>query len=268
MKEQEIYYDPECKMCAWYTGAMVNRGILQEKGRKAYQELSEKDDLWIDRNRARNEIALVDTHSGRVNYGVDSFLHLFASRWPRLQRVFQSQTLKSLAQPLYKFISYNRKVISPPEVFEEEGSCTPDFNISMRVAYILITWVITSVILTMYSHLLFPIVPGSGFGREFLICGGQILFQASILKGIGSKRIIHYLGNMMTISALGAIGFLPLLALSTVFEISPLIALMVFAMTVFVMFLEHLRRVKYLQLPWFITLTWILYRVLVLLFIL
>lgn len=161
---------------------------------------------------------------------------------------------------LYAFISFNRKVIAPADIYT--SACVPGFSISYRVAYLLFAWIITSIILTSYAaHL--PI-PATSFGPEFLICGGQILFQGGIVWFTNRNRALDYLGNMMTVSLCGGLMLLPLLWINNIVAIPTLVFFGWFAVVVTIMLFMHLHRVKLLHVSAWLTLTWIIYRVLVL----
>jgi hypothetical protein len=101
-----------------------------------------------------------------------------------------------------------------------------------------------------------------------MICGGQIAFQAATIFFLRKDRILHYIGNTMTISLAGSILLLPAILLSN-FEVisSPYVYVGWFLMVVGVMFLEHIRRVKLLEISWVATLSWVIYRVIVLIVI-
>ncbi|HOX84206.1 MAG TPA: hypothetical protein PLS08_14345, partial [Chryseolinea sp.] len=105
------------------------------------------------------------------------------------------------------------------------------------------------------------------FVREFLICGGQIIFQGIIVGLVRRDRWIHYLGNVMTVSLSGALLLSPAFLLKG-FIHSGIFYMSYFMIVVALMFFEHIRRVKILGLPRFISLTWVIYRFLVLLIIL
>ena len=117
-----------------------------------------------------------------------------------------------------------------------------------------------------YSTHLSPLINESSYGREFLICGGQIIFQAVVLHKLSKEKLFQYLGNMMTISFAGAIliGLLQLAGkLLSIVSINYYV--ISFLVVVFLMLLEHLRRVKLMQLTLFPTITWVIYRIIVLL---
>lgn len=103
--------------------------------------------------------------------------------------------------------------------------------------------------------------------REYLICGGQILFQGLIVSMYAADKKWDYLGNMMTISFAGALLLLPIIILAQYITIPALISTLYFLAVAGLMFLEHIRRTKLLKLGWVLTATWMLYRLAVLLII-
>ncbi len=214
----------------------------------------------VDAKRACDEIALVNGTTNEVTYGIDSLFKILAHRFSFLSPLFRLNVFRILIASLYSFISFNRKVIAPADVYA--SVCVPSFNIPYRVAYLIFSWIITSLILTNYStHL--PI-PATSFGREFLICGGQILFQGAIVWFTNRNRALDYLGNMMTVSLCGGLLLLPLLWINSVMTVSSLVLFGWFAAVVTGMLFMHLHRVKLLHVSAWLTFTWIVYRVLVL----
>lgn len=259
-----IYYDSECPMCALYTGAMVKHGLLDEQGRASYSEAACAFHPQLDAKRARNEIALVNHETNEVKYGLDSLFTVIAARYGWLEPLFRWGVFRSVMLRLYRFISYNRKVIAPAQRFETPGSCTPDMSLKYRWAYIAFTWVVTSLTLFHYSDLMYPVVPSTSSMREFAICGGQVLFQAVIVGLMRKDRLMHYIGNMMTISLSGALALLPALVVGQWFPLVPEVYVGYFLGIAGLMLLEHMRRVKLLGLHWAVTAGWVTYRILVL----
>ncbi|GGE59524.1 hypothetical protein EV200_103515 [Pedobacter psychrotolerans] len=137
-------------------------------------------------------------------------------------------------------------------------------HISYRIAYLLLTWFTTSYILTAYAHLLTDYVPLGGKYREYLICGGQIIFQGLIILVYKKEKLWDYLGNMMTISFAGSILLTPGLIVNHFFDIDPVMYILYFMLVAGLMFLEHIRRSKLLQLGWLMSITWAIYRLIVL----
>lgn len=258
--------------------------MLDSEGRIPYQQVGGEFVPGMDAERAKNEIALINRETGEVKYGLESLLTIIETRFKWIGVVARIQPLKFLIKKLYNFISYNRKVIAPAQPVDSSSrqfDCTPTFKLKYRVAYILMVWVLTSLVLVEYSHLLETLIPTTNFYREFLICGGQVVFQTlslmilslvqrevppSGVRGRGKgERIMDYLGNMMTVSFIGAILLLPALLVGSIFTtIHPVVFLAYFMLVVGVMLYEHARRMKVLELGWWPSVSWVLYRLIAL----
>lgn len=261
-----LVFDKDCPLCNAYTGAFLKAGMLDSNGREAYSEMKEETCSLIDKDRARNEIALVNTKTGNVIYGIDSLFRIIGHAFPVFAPLFRFAPFRWLMKFFYSFISYNRKVIIPSRI--ESGACVPDLNLKYRWAYIIFTWLFTSIILTRYSVLLNGVLPPSEFLREFLICGGQIVFQAGVLFLIAKEKILTYLGNMMTISFAGGLVLLLVLFGSRFLSLTAPVYASLFMIVAGLMFLEHFRRMKLLEISWLASASWVMYRLIVLSFIL
>lgn len=266
LKNHLILFDAECPMCNLYTGAFVRSGLLDANGREAYQQYSGQSCPNLDWQRAVNEIALVNQQTGEVTYGVESLLRVCANAWPPVATLFRWKISRWLAQKAYAFISYNRRVIVPAS--ERGFRFQPAFTIHYRIAWLLFTWVVTSAILANYTQLLTGVVPPGAFWREFAVCGGQIIFQGIIVAIFQKNKTWDYLGNMMTISLMGAVALFILLTISSWLHLGIWFYAFGFLMVAFLMFLEHLRRTSLLGIRLLMTITWVLYRVIILLILL
>jgi predicted DCC family thiol-disulfide oxidoreductase YuxK len=284
LKDHIILYDADCPMCKVYTHAFTTTGMLDAKGRAPYQDMPAAACPVVDPKRAVNEIALVNTVTGEVKYGIDSLFAVIAHSFPFLRPLFSFKPFAWLMRKLYAFISYNRKVIIPSPNTNITGAHTlqPAFRLRHRLAWLLFTTVIIGSILTRFSGLLTAPIPHGNPYREYVIAAGQIFFQGLIIflfapnPGAPSASTTRwdYLGNMMTISLAGALLLLPALAVAAIIHlppalshISPIIATGYFLLVAALMLLEHIRRTKLLSLGWGLTLSWVCYRVLVLLVI-
>lgn len=261
-----MVYDADCPLCMAYTKAFVSAEMLDHDGRIPYQQVGGSFCPGMDAERAKNEIALVNRETGEVKYGLESLLTIIETRFRWIGIVARIQPLKFGIQKLYNFISYNRKVIVPgPKRASGLYDCTPTFKLKYRLAYILVAWLLTSVTLVAYSKLLGNLVPATNFYREFMVCGGQVLFQAISITFVTRTRHYDYLGNMMTVSLIGALLLLPALLAGTLFTaIPPLVFLAYFMGVVGVMLYEHARRMKLLELGKWPSVSWVLYRMLAL----
>jgi predicted DCC family thiol-disulfide oxidoreductase YuxK len=264
LKDHIILYDAECPMCKLYTNAFIKTGMLDTTGRVAYQQMPEAVCPYVDRQRAINEIALVDTKTGEVKYGIHSLFKVIGNSFPALKPLFSFAPFTWLMSKLYAFISYNRRVIIPAYSNNEQG-LQPAFKLKYRIAYLIFTWAIVGFILTAYARLLTGFVPIGNSYREYFICGGQIIFQGIVISIYASAKRWEYLGNMMTISFAGSLLLTPMLFLP---HLMPVIYPLYFMAVAGLMFLEHIRRTKLLHLGWLLTITWVLYRIAVLVLIL
>ena len=171
---------------------------------------------------------------------------------------------KSTPMPFLRaFLEENKVVINPPKQFEEANFA--ELHLAWRWAYLVAAWLVISVILGYYGELLTPIVPDQGFYREFVMCAGQVVFQTLFIGHLTQGRLMHYLGNMMTVSLIGSLILLPvlLLALATGWE-APGFYTSFFMLVVVIIILIHKNRVERLGLHWLITVSWVAYRCLLL----
>jgi predicted DCC family thiol-disulfide oxidoreductase YuxK len=265
LRNHVIVYDEECPMCNLYTSAFVQCGILEENGRMAYNQMGKEIADSIDKDRARNEIALVDTEAGTVTYGLESLYKVIAQPLPFLWPLFRFRPFNFIMKKIYFFISYNRKVLVP-SAETGSNSCIPDINIKYRIAFIVVAWFISAFLLNVYSARLVPLLPSSSLWRELMICGGQLVFQGLLIILLKEKKVLEYIGNVMAVSLIGSLLLLPALwfpysetLLSNVGYVA------YFLLVVGFLLLEHTRRVKLLKLPFVLTFGWLGYRLIVLL---
>ena len=260
LKNHLILFDEECPMCRIYTGAFVKTGLLEQDGRAAYQDLTAPACPMVDRQRAANEIALVNQETGEVTYGIESLFKIFTLVMPFFAPLFKFKPFVGLMSKVYAFIAYNRRVIVPP-VKDQSFQFQPDFKLHYRIAYLVFTWLVTAYVLSFYTRLMSGIVPAGNAYREYFICGGQLLFQGLVICMVSKDKMWAYLGNMMTISFAGALLLLPLMLLSVWFQLNTVFYVLCFMAIAGLMLLEHIRRSKLLKIGWTLTITWILYRI-------
>lgn len=269
LKHHTLLYDTDCPVCAAYTNGFIQSGMLGEEGRTPFETGIKQYGGILDVNRSRNEIALVNTETHTVLYGIDSLNYVITQRFSFLKGLLNHPVILFLLKKFYAFISFNRKVIAPSP-HDSRQVCIPDFNLLYRILYLVLSAAITSSILLSYSALLQDIIPASNLFREYAICFGQIIFQGSLLVLIRLKKekLFDYLGNMMTVSLIGGLLLLPALLLNHYVALPSYASLAWFFLVVAFMFWQHRRRVISIKAPVWLTYSWVLYRGLVLLFIL
>ncbi len=260
-----LIYDCDCPMCNLYSAAFVKTGMLDPNGRMPYDQMTESIRHTIDNDRSRNEIALVDTAQNKVIYGLDSLLLILGHNFPLVRTLFRFPPLYWVMKKIYSFISYNRKVIAPAKELNAPGSCTPDYNVPYRIAFVLLGSLFVAWILHLYFVNL-PFLKNSEhlFVTEWMIALGQLLVQGILIMFIRKDRLLDYLGHNITISLIGALLLLPAIwTFRYTTEIFPFLYPGYFIVPVGVMLWQHIRRVRILGLPALLTFTWLLYRFLI-----
>lgn len=268
LNNQTLLYDVDCPLCKVYTKGFIKTKMLDNNGRKPFTCLNESEQNFVDINRAKDEIALIDNNKKTVIYGIDSLLKIIGNNFPIIEKTGNFKPIKYLLKKLYSFISYNRKVIMPSKIDENKDlQCVPSFNVKYRLLYIMFSIVITGIVLFKFSGLVTQL-PKSTIERELLLAFGQICFQILFLRHFSKTEIFNYIGSLMTVSLFGSIILTPLLLINNYINCSDIIILTWFSATLIIMFFEHYRRVKLLKLPLYLCYTWILYRIIALLIIL
>jgi hypothetical protein len=265
LANHKLLIDANCPMCRVYGAAFEKYNIVENNTCQPYQYAEPTLTNFIDMARAKNEIALINTQTNETVYGINALQLILSNKYSWLAPIFSSKLPMYLLKKLYTFISTNRKVIAPSAHNINTLDCTPTLNKKYRIIYFLIVAVLSSVVLNKYSHHLSTWIGSSNsFGRELLICLGQIAWQTIILKQTLKHKLYDYLGNMITVSLIGTLLLLPIMLLGKIFIIPPLMYLLYFGLVVSYMLFEHIRRCKLLNISYIASASWIVYRVLVL----
>lgn len=245
-----LIYDSDCPLCKAYTGAFQQQGLLQPDERLSFAD-AEKNGILkqVDFKRARHEIALVHSRTGNVSYGIDALSYILARKFPRLVPLVQLPVIKPVLLLLYKFISYNRRVIPVPVVSNEKYS--PDLNVPYRVAYLVFAGAIATVIsylLGIHTGWLFSGSADPGWQMVLTVGTGwmlQLIFSRLML---GAVTWWHYAGNLFTVMLTGVLLLLPFLWLNH-FIVLPVWAVWVaIALSQLVMCYQHWMRIRALHL--------------------
>ena len=256
LKNHTLLYDKDCPMCEVYSNAFIKCGMLEKDGRENFSDMSEKNEMNIDYERAKNEIALINQNNNEVSYGLDSLLVIIGNSFPLLEKVGRLKPVYWFFKKFYSFISYNRKVIVPSSKLNTAKSCVPSFNLKYRLLYIGFVLLFSTLILGFYNEKLFPFFHNN-FELEFFICCMQIVWQSLFLSFYLKEKVWDYLGNMMTVSLLGTLLLIPILF----FKFDQIFYFIYFGMVVFIMFLEHFRRCEILRIGIIPTISWMLFRI-------
>lgn len=212
LKDKTLIYDNTCPMCDIYSHAFVSKGMLDKEGRKNFEELDTATLAKLDKDRARHEIPLVDNTTGEVLYGLDALTLIVANALPVFKPMITSGWFKKILTPLYKFISYNRRVIAGSFYGGVGFDCAPDFHLGWRLALI-----VAGIGYTALGIYLFSLIAGVAnivmmFGVVLMYF--VLLVTTNLLYNRTFEEKIDYIGHLATLGVVE----------STLFVLTALIA--------------------------------------------
>lgn len=137
------------------------------------------------------------------------------------------------------------------------------------VTAIVIFIAVTAFVLSQYAMLVRQFITIKyNWQFEFFMVIGMLFFQYPFIHKKTWKLKLDYYFNMLLVSFIGALLLLPLLLLNQYSDFGDTFNISYFFAVVVTMFFNHKRRVAKLELTPLISYTWVLYRVLILMFIL
>jgi hypothetical protein len=265
LKNSKLLIDKNCPMCNAYGKCFQKVGLLDNETISHYQTIDDAIFSQIDAEKAKSEVALVNTITGETKYGIHAFLHILSHENSLLKWMFKQKLVIYLAQIVYRFISYNRQVMAGKYINPSERDCSPSFNLKYRLSYITLTAIATGFILNYFSFLIHAELGMTHtYYPEFLIAFGQIGWQFIAIHFIDKTKRLDYLGNMSTVSMIGGLLLIPLFLFNAIGELNLYQYLTYFGLVVFSMLIMHIKRSKNLGLPFLMTISWVSYRTIIL----
>ena len=200
-----LIYDDDCPLCAAYTAVFVKTGLLDKEGRKNFSDIEPAIFNLVDKTKCRNEIPLIDTQTKKVLYGIDAMLEILDKKIPFIKFTGNIKPIKWLLQKLYRFISYNRKVITAT-TGNAIYDCSPDFNVPYRVYFLLFFLLFNTAMLWPLHQTIFSnsVIANSTLlqlqAAHLLLVAAHFITAASL----GLKKGIAYLGqvNMLALTCI------------------------------------------------------------------
>lgn len=264
LKDKVIVYDDNCPLCAWYTGKFVQYHMLPANGRVGYTSADKAISSKIDTERYRTEIAVVDTRGGETLYGTDGLSLIIGNSFPLLRPLLQKQWFVRFIKKLYRFISYNRKIIAPHKSQANTPDCTPAFSRKHRVLFIVFSILVSCWLTWMCGRAFAMLVPGTSpasGGLQLLAGAGtgwalQFAAAALFLKG---EKAFNYAGHLAVIMLVGLFILSPYALLASLLPaFGSLIALAGVMCSFSMMLYMHTTRVNILEIPQAFTWLWAL----------
>lgn len=130
-------YDKDCPLCSTYTRWFLTCKLLDAQSRVAFQDINQMDYPNVDFELAQNKVALVDTTSGAVCYGIDAMNKVLGIRFPFISWCLKFKPLYWFMTQVYAFISFNRKVFIPVSC-SHLLSCNPHRTWKWRILFVVV----------------------------------------------------------------------------------------------------------------------------------
>lgn len=246
MKNAILVYDDNCPLCSWYSSLFTKYGLLPENGRKAFSTLDESLLQKIDFNRSRNEIPLIDPQNGTVSYGLDALLNILGAKYPWMATVGKWPVIYWFFRKLYKFVSYNRKVIVAKKCSKGSIDCAPDINYNYRFLFLLTGLLFNTLMLFPLQAQVFSTFhdPISVIGLQsahFGLVGMNCLLAFTVKK----EKAFEFLGqvNMLAITAI--LLLIPLLIVYQWIQLPQWALIFYLGLATVIVVKEYLRRMQY-----------------------
>lgn len=270
IQSRKLIIDENCPICASYGNWFIKLKLIDKQTIVHYQTINQKLFDQIDAERAKSEVAFLNPRSGKIKYGIDAFLEILTQKSKVLKSFFSLVIVYFLAKKLYRFISFNRHMISGGLFVENtQRNCVPAIHKPYRWAYLIIAALFTGFMVNEFTFLVDQKAGVSHSAwREYVVCFGQVVWQFIALSFIHSNKRLAYLGNMSTVSIIGGVLLIPLLLLNFFFDLSLIQLLLGFSLIVSTMLVLHIKRCKQLGLPLLVSLSWVVFRTLVLIIVL
>ncbi|HEY0678714.1 MAG TPA: DCC1-like thiol-disulfide oxidoreductase family protein [Chitinophagaceae bacterium] len=242
-----LIYDDACPFCAWYTSLFVRCKLLPPQGRVEFSGISNSLLSIIDVERSKNEIPFIEVESGKVWYGIDALLNILGQKFPFVQKTGNFPPVKWFLKHLYKFISYNRKVIIAKHCGNGKFNCAPDLNISYRLMFMIVFFIFnTLMLIPIHQHVL-----GNVSFYELSLDELQkahLLFAAvncALALFLQPLKAIEYLGQVNMLAVITVLLMTPLIFFNTFLLTNELFSLAYLGAVTFIVMKEYFRRMRY-----------------------
>jgi predicted DCC family thiol-disulfide oxidoreductase YuxK len=244
-----LIYDDLCPLCVWYTGLFVKYGLLDASNRKPFSQVSDQLLQKIDFEKGKDEIPLIDLGTGRAHYGIDALLMILQTKVPLIGKIGRWKPLNWLLRKMYKFISYNRKVVVAKKCGKGDIDCSPAFNLFYRSLLLLIAFAMGMLVVPVVYRLLLQSLPGYNIPLRSVLAAALLVafvnYAAAIIFPF--NKAIEYLGQHAMLCFLFLILMAPLLLLRSYFDI-PLVAEILYLIPLTIVLVkEYIRRMRFVE---------------------
>ena len=247
-----LYFDKSCRVCKVSTKIVSASGISTKANFKPLQQIDIKEMCSIDAARYCNELAVLDTQSKEVKYGISGILWYLEDKWGKWLSIFLFPPIFQLLNFLYLIFSYNRRMIAP--VYEKlDKDCQPNFHWGFRLSYIFLAGIFS----LFSSYWLGNALKGyfdSALSYVLLVVVGWIL-HSLFIQIYSVKEKMEYYGHLTTVVLSGTLVQIPFLLLFGFWPNNYMLLFSIVLSDIFMLY-AHYKRVKYLQISQWVTVSW------------
>ena len=244
-----LLYDDYCPLCAWYSGLFVKYKLLAPENRQPFSTANEKLVSLIDFEKGRNEIPLVDPVSGKVLYGLDALLSILGNPFPIIEKIGKIQPIHWVLTKLYKFVSYNRKVVVARKCGTGAIDCSPEFNIAYRLLLVFISVTLMLLSIGAVHSSILSRIPFYSISKEQLLIATLTLtaisYTASFL--MPRRKIIEFFGQASMLSILTMLLLIPLFLLNSLIDLPSWFVLSYLGIMAILIGKEYFRRMQFIE---------------------
>ncbi len=242
-----LIYDDKCPMCAAYTRLFVKTGILSANGRKSFTTVETGLLQLVDARRSNNEIPLVDIATGKVYYGIDALLELLNTKLPGIKTIGRFAPLYWLLKKLYKFISFNRKVVVATKCSKGQYDCSPAFSYKWRLAFLLVFLLLNTLALFPVQNLVLSnsIFNGSNIYAVQLLHAGLVASNILLALTLRRQHAFEYLGQVNMLATIVIFCLLLLAGINKWIFINAVFNNIFLAALLLLVVKEYLRRMRF-----------------------
>lgn len=205
LADKRIVFDGNCRVCTGLKVLMIRLGVIKEEHCSNFHALSLDLKQYIDPELFRNEMALLDLQTKTVLYGAEGIGYIFKSRFGFFRLLFSSSFFLQIFLRLYKTIAYNRYIMAVPKN-GMECDCFPDTVHAYRLAYILITYGLSSL-------LTFVFMRNTGYASTSSLFAMPWFLQTVAALIFMKEKRLDYLGHIGSSVLLGSLLLMPAILL-------------------------------------------------------
>ncbi len=263
-----LYYDKDCPLCVAYTTVFMKYGLLHESGRVSYTDAIASGSYPFDKSIAKDRIALYNTESKEIFYGIDSMLEVLGHRFAWIKTIGKLPPIYWFLNKLYSFISYNRKIIAPVTMCASKENCIPSKSWFWRIVFIIFCATMCTIIdssffaqppFNSYYILSLPFI-------GLLFFAVQLLFQGICCVGLKERNIYDYIGQLSFSSLVSSLLLIPVISILKIIQHTgiqqPQISVVLWALVSLFVFFFHRKRVLHSGFNMYLVYTWVLLRIL------